>query len=58
MTMTWAETVRLLKKADEKLCWKMLKEEREGANRPMFLLRIYGKANRLRTERERKELLG
>lgn len=56
--MTWAETVRLLKKADEKTCWKMLKEEREGANRPMFLLRIYGKANRLRTERERKELLG
>ncbi len=56
--MTWAELVRRLEKADEATCWKLLEWEKAHGKRAMFLLRIYGKANKLRSDRERKELLG
>ena len=38
-------------------CWALLKAEQKGKKRLQFLLRIYGRANRMRTQRERNELL-
>lgn len=43
-------------KTTEEDCWKLLKSERAGPRRLQFMLRIYGRANKLRTERERKEI--
>lgn len=55
--MNWKEMNAKLVAADERGCWEMLKEEKLAARRTYFLLRIYGKANKLRTLRERAELL-
>lgn len=40
----------------EEECWKLLKVERAGQRRLQFMLRIFGRANKLRTERERKAI--
>lgn len=40
----------------EKECWDLLAEEKKGQARATFMLRLYGRANTLRTARERLEL--
>lgn len=42
----------------EKQGWDLLEKERKGQRRLAFMLRIYGRANKMRTERERKEIAG
>lgn len=54
---TWRQLVDRLNNADEDECWRMLDEEKEAGNRPTFLMRIYGRAAKLREQRERQELL-
>lgn len=48
----WIELMDTLKEATEDELWAMLKKEK----RPSFILRIHGRACRLRAERERKAL--
>lgn len=43
---------------DEQELQKLLKKEQMNKNRMQFLIRIYGRYNKLRTIRERKELIG
>lgn len=54
---TWAELLEGLKTANEKECWALLDKEKKGKRRIQFMLRIYGRANRMRTDREHKELM-
>lgn len=54
---SWVELNKALKKMKEKECWALLKTEKEGSKRAPFLIRIFGRANKLRMERERNELL-
>jgi hypothetical protein len=53
----WGALQEALKEIDEDNCWKLLREERSGKRRMQFLLRIHGRANKLRVERERYELV-
>lgn len=41
---------------DEDECLRLLKIERAGQRRLQFMLRLYGRYNKLRTERERREI--
>ena len=54
---TWALLQAVLKAATEERCLELLQAELTTERRPQFLLRIYGRLNRLRTSRERGELL-
>lgn len=54
---TWVDLNEALRNVNETECWTLLKAEQAGKRRVQFLLRIYGRANRLRTERERNALL-
>jgi hypothetical protein len=40
----------------EQQCWDLLTLEQSGKARIQFMLRIYGRANKLRTTRERMEI--
>lgn len=42
---------------DEKQLQKLLEREKKGANRPTFIRRIHSRLNKVRADRERKELL-
>lgn len=53
----WMKLQEFLKLADEEQCWDLIQRERKGNKRSMFILRIYGRYNRLRADRERKELV-
>jgi len=55
---SWAVLNESLMQLDESACHDLLKLEKAGANRPLFLFRIYGRYNKLRGARERDELLG
>lgn len=55
---SWVAMNEALKTLSEKDCWKLLESEKKGSKRAQFLLRIHGRANKLRAERERRELLG
>lgn len=55
---SWVAMNEALKTLSEKDCWKLLENEKKGQKRAQFLLRIHGRANKLRAERERRELLG
>jgi hypothetical protein len=57
LNITWAEMNDQLRAADEAACWALLENEQQHACRVPFLLRIFGKANKLRTERERAEIM-
>jgi hypothetical protein len=52
----WPALQEALKRLDETECWALLQEEKKGKRRLQFLLRIYGRANRLRCERERRDI--
>lgn len=54
---TWAGLNEHINTLDEAECWALLAAEKKGKRRVSFMLRIYGRANRLRTESERKELV-
>lgn len=53
----WTSLNKALQRMKEEDCWKLLKEEKAGRARKMFLLRIHGVANKLRRRREREELV-
>jgi len=55
---TWTDLQEALRTMTEEECWKLLKQEQNGKCRKQFLLRIYGRANRLRIIRERNALQG
>lgn len=55
---TWAELNVKLEDMTEQQAWDALKAEKEGKNRMSHLLRIYGRANLLRSQRERRALVG
>ena len=55
--LTWQEIQTLLPTATEKQCAEMLENERKGKKRTQHILRIHGRFNVLRAQRERKELL-
>ncbi len=52
----WESLNRELPKLSEVQCWDLLTAERAGLCRTQFLLRIYGRGNKLRGKRERKDL--
>lgn len=54
---TWNNLNKALMEADEKTCQQLLKEEIGGRNRQTFKKRIHSRINRLRADRERKEIL-
>lgn len=54
---SWDALNKGLKKIKEEAAWALLKEEQAGRKRPQFMLRIFGRANVLRTQRERKALM-
>lgn len=58
MTDSWLHLNAKLKDANESSCLELLQLEKTYKKRPHFLLRIYGRFNKLRSERERRELLG
>lgn len=53
----WHAMNRYLRSATEDECWQLLEEEKAGARRLNFLIRIYGRANKYRAVREREALL-
>ena len=55
---SWVAMNEALKTLSEKDCWKLLEQEKKGQQRAQFMLRIHGRANKLRAARERRELLG
>ena len=57
LLQNWAVLNTHLTKLSEKECAELLKREKKGKKRFNFLLRIYGRYNRLRTVRERAELM-
>lgn len=54
---SWTSLNSVLHALSEEECWALLRAERGAARRPQVLLRVYGRANRLRTQRERRDLL-
>lgn len=54
---TWATLNEHVQTLGEEELWDLLEKERKGEARTQFLIRIYGRYNKLRTIRERKELL-
>ena len=52
----WASLNAALPNLSETQCWDLLDKEKSGAKRIQFLLRLYGRANKLRGRRERKYL--
>lgn len=53
----WATLNNHVQTLDEATLTALLKQERKGQRRTQFLIRIYGRYNKLRTIRERNELL-
>lgn len=52
----WQSLQEALPHLTEKQCWDLLETERAGHRRVQFLLRLYGRANKLRGKRERRNL--
>ena len=53
---SWLVLNAELRVADEERCRKLLLHEKETKRRLNYMLRIYGRYNRLRSDRERREL--
>lgn len=56
MLKSWVALNNALLTADEDLCHKLLKEEKNGRKRLRFLLRIHSRLNKVRADRERTEI--
>ena len=54
----WRLLNETLKVATEEQCWELFQLEQNGKHRVQFLIRIYGRYNKLRTTRERNNLAG
>lgn len=54
--LAWVALNEALSTADEALCWRLLEEEKKGRNRPSFMKRIHSRLNKVRADRESKEL--
>jgi hypothetical protein len=54
--MTWTEINTFLRDASEAEALVMLQEEKAGQSRPMVKNRIFCRFNKMRGERERREL--
>ncbi len=54
---TWVALQPVLRTADEALCEELLAKEKNGRNRRLFVLRIFSRLNRVRGQRERREVL-
>lgn len=54
---SWRALNANLNSLSEKQAWELLETERAGHCRVQLILRLYGRANRLRAYRERKEML-
>lgn len=52
----WHDLNAHIKELDEKQAWDLLEQEKNGKRRLGFLMRLYGRFNMMRTERERGEL--
>ena len=52
----WRKMNEFIQAHTEEECWKLLKEEQKGGKRLDYLLRIYGRANKLRSTRERRAI--
>ena len=53
---SWLKLNSFIITADEKACLKLLEEEKQGRQRKQFILRIHSRLNRVRANRERREL--
>lgn len=53
---TWTDLNAVILTADEQLCQLLMKEELKTKRRKQFLLRIHSRFNRVRADRERREL--
>jgi len=53
---TWINLNEALRSACEKDCKALLNEELDGRRRRQFLKRIHSRLNKVRADRERKEL--
>lgn len=53
----WATLNAVLQDLSEKECEELLTNERNGQRRLQFLLRLYGRYNKLRSQRERNTLI-
>lgn len=58
LALAWPEFLREVNQVTEEACWEALAMEKSGKNRLAYLQRLYGRANSLRTRRERREWLG
>jgi len=54
---TWASLNAHVQTLDEAKLKSLLKQELRGEKRTQFLIRLYGRYNKLRTIRERREML-
>lgn len=54
---SWDNLNEVLMSSNEDHCIKLLDIERKGRARPTFIRRIHSRINKLRADRERKELL-
>lgn len=53
---SWLELNEWLKRATEAEVGHALKQEQKGKNRSQFVKRIHSRLNKMRADRERKEL--
>lgn len=53
---TWLALNNALRNANEKTCQALLDEELKGRKRRQFIKRIHSRLNKVRADRERKEL--
>lgn len=53
---SWLQLNKVLRTIKETECGTLLRFERHGKRRVNYMLRIYGRYNRLRSDRERREL--
>mgnify|MGYP001152037944 CR=1 FL=1 len=54
---TWARLNETIMELTEEDCLTLLKQEMEGQRRVQVMLRLYGRFNKLRCERERTGIL-
>lgn len=54
---TWPDLNRAITEADEARCLELLELEMKGKRRKEFALRIQSRLNRVRSQRERAELI-
>ncbi len=56
--LDWPSFLKAVNASTEEVCWEALALEKRNKNRFQYLQRLYGRANSLRGQRERREWLG